>query len=198
VSVEGNVRCCRQCSQVIRRKEEVLQFQQKLRECEEYPLKLLYDSIASMKGTIDSALKRYFDLISSVDIMDGFEVVDELDDPWSNQRGSTAEEEDDEDLVKRDDVAIEWNDGDSDDDHDDDEDETKKKKTRNNKHKKNKVKAKAKAKKESVEEDDDEMRHLTAEQIIVPLNLRLCMLASACANHYWWPLRLRRSRNETS
>lgn len=172
MAAEGSVRCCKQCSQVIRRREEVLHFQQKLRECEEHPLKLLYDGIASMKGSIDAALVQYFDLISSVDIMDGFAVVDELDGAWPHQRDDAAAEAD-EDLIDRDDVAIEWNEGGGDDDEDDDDDDEararRKTKSKKTKTKKSEGKAKKKAKPEKEEEDDDEMRHLSAEQIVVRL-----------------------------
>lgn len=169
MATEGSVRCCKQCSQVIRRREEVLHFQQKLRECEEHPLKLLYDGIASMKGSIDAALVQYFDLISSVDIMEGFAVVDELDGVWPHQRDDAAAEAD-EDLIDRDDVAIEWNEGDDDNDEDDDDDDNEERARRKTKSKKTKTKkseGKAKKKAKPENEEDDEMRHLSAEQIAV-------------------------------
>ncbi|ELR20751.1 uncharacterized protein ACA1_054970, partial [Acanthamoeba castellanii str. Neff] len=179
LATEGSVRCCKQCSQVIRRREEVLHFQQKLRECEEHPLKLLYDGIASMKGSIDAALVQYFDLISSVDIMEGFAVVDELDGVWPHQRDDAAAEAD-EDLIDRDDVAIEWNEGDDDNDEDDDDDDNEERARRKTKSKKTKTKkseGKAKKKAKPENEEDDEMRHLSAEQIAKRDELKKALLA---------------------
>jgi len=142
LSVTGFVRCCKPCSQVICKREEILQFKQKLKRSREDPLKLLYDGITTIKSEIDQKLKQYFDLISSVDIMDGFEVVDELE-----SEKQVCEEEN---CDRWKDVEIEWA----------EENDWTKKKTKTKQKKKDRVHKKTKGR-----NTEDEMKHLSDAQI---------------------------------
>jgi len=168
VSVTGFVRCCKPCSQVICKREEILQFKQKLKRSREDPLKLLYDGITTIKSEIDQKLKQYFDLISSVDIMDGFEVVDELESEkqgavvlllqlveciLKNKQTNKQKVCEEENCDRWKDVEIEWA----------EENDWTKKKTKTKQKKKDRVHKKTKGR-----NTEDEMKHLSDAQIAVP------------------------------
>ncbi len=124
-SVTGSVRCCKDCSRVIVKREEALYFHQRKKDAQQSTLSVLYESLFNMKRTIDATLTQYFDTLGAVNMMHDFEVLEEDGAPSSiglrhkdkddkDGDGSGSGGEDDEE-----DVCIEWNEPGSEDDDDD-------------------------------------------------------------------------------
>ncbi len=124
-SVTGSVRCCKECSRVIVKREETLYFHQHKKDAQQSPLSVLYESLFNLKRTIDATLSQYFDTLGVVNMMHDFEVLEEDGAPSSI--GLRHKDKDDEDGDgsgsgdDEEDVCIEWNEPGSDEDDDESE-----------------------------------------------------------------------------
>ncbi|KAL6073906.1 carboxypeptidase Y-deficient [Balamuthia mandrillaris] len=76
-SVDGSVITCIECSQLIKNREASLAFHTKKKAAPQHPFKLLYDSVFSIKAEIDYQLRLYFGVRTSMDVLEGFEVLEE-------------------------------------------------------------------------------------------------------------------------